>query len=363
LNRAAVWSAALEGGIDVIQQAISKLVQGTDLTEDESMRAMNCIMEGRATQVQIAGFLTALRMKGETIAEITGCARCMREKAERISPAVAYCIDTCGTGGDGADTFNISTASALVAAAGGVHVAKHGNRAVSSRCGSADVLEALGINIQLEPCQVEKCIGTVGIGFLFARNHHKCMRYAATPRSELGIRTIFNILGPLTNPAGAQGQVLGVFDESLTEILAGVLHNLGTEIAMVVHGMDGLDEITTTDATKITEVQKGQISTHYITPEAYGLKRAKKPTWRAGTQRPMPQSSPPSSQGKKARSGISCCSMLPRRYTWAGRPKICMKASTWLPESSIRAGQRKNWLSSVNTPAAWEVQTSRHDTG
>lgn len=260
----------------MIQQAISKLIGKVDLTEEESMHAMNCIMEGQATQAQIAGFLTALRMKGETIAEITGCARCMREKAERIHPAAGYCIDTCGTGGDGADTFNISTASAIVAAAGGVHVAKHGNRAVSSRCGSADVLEALGVNILLEPADVEKCIEQVGIGFLFARNHHKCMKHAATPRNELGIRTIFNILGPLTNPAGAQGQVLGVFDENLTEVLAGVLCNLGTENALVVHGMDGLDEITTTDATKITEVKYSQLSTRYITPEEYGLKRAEK---------------------------------------------------------------------------------------
>ncbi len=241
----------------MMREAIRKLVEGRNLTEQEIMQAMNCIMEGNATQAQIGSFITALRMKGETIDEITGCARVMREKAERIVPQGDYYIDTCGTGGDGANTFNISTAAAIIAAAGGVKVAKHGNRAMSSRSGSADVLEALGINIHLSPEQVGKCIETVNIGFMFAQVFHKSMKYAAGPRKELGVKTVFNILGPLTNPANAKGQVLGVFDRKLVEPMANVLLNLGTERALVVHGMDGLDEISTTCATIVSEVRDG----------------------------------------------------------------------------------------------------------
>jgi anthranilate phosphoribosyltransferase len=184
----------------MLKLAIQKLLKGENLTEQEIMDAMNCIMNGNATQAQIGGFLTALRCKGETVEEITGCARVMREKAENINPEVEYCIDTCGTGGDGANTFNISTAAAIVAAAGGAVVAKHGNRAMSSRSGSADVLEALGVNIVLTPAQVKVCIEEISIGFMFAQSFHKCMKHAAGPRKELGIKTVFNILGPLTNP-------------------------------------------------------------------------------------------------------------------------------------------------------------------
>ncbi|MCL6494970.1 MAG: anthranilate phosphoribosyltransferase, partial [Ignavibacterium sp.] len=210
----------------MLKKLIQKLVEGGSLTEEEAMGAMNCIMDGEATPAQIGSFITALRMKGETIEEITGCAKVMREKADRIAPKVEYYIDTCGTGGDGSNTFNISTAAAFVASAGGVPVAKHGNRSVSSRSGSADVLEALGVNISLTPVQVKKCIEEIGIGFMFAPTFHKSMRHAAGPRRELGIRPIFNILGPLPNPANAKGQVLGVFSPDLTGPIAEVLLNL-----------------------------------------------------------------------------------------------------------------------------------------
>lgn len=260
----------------MLKKAIQKLVEGKNLTEEEIMEAMNCIMDGEATQAQIGSFITALRFKGETIEEITGCAKVMREKAHRIAPEVEYSIDTCGTGGDGSNTFNISTAAAIIASAGGVTVAKHGNRSVSSRSGSADVLEALGVNITLSPEQVKECIEKIGIGFMFAPAFHKSMKYAAGPRRELGIRTIFNILGPLTNPANAKGQVLGVFHHSLTGPIANVLHNLNVERAMVVHGMDGLDEISTTAPTKVCEVRDGEVLDYEINPEKLNLKKASK---------------------------------------------------------------------------------------
>lgn len=228
----------------MLKEAIQKLVEGKNLCEGEIIAALNCIMEGNATPAQIGSFITALRIKGETIEEITGCAKVMREKADRITLEKDYFIDIVGTGGDCSYTFNISTAAAFVTAAGGVTVAKHGNRSVSSKSGSADVLESLGVNINLEPQKVKECIDKIGIGFMFAQTFHKSMKYAAGPRRELGIRTIFNILGPLTNPASAKGQLLGVFSDKLTEPLAHVLHNLGVEKAMVVYGMDGMDEIS-----------------------------------------------------------------------------------------------------------------------
>ena len=256
----------------MITAAINSLVKGQDLTENEVMNVMEIIMSGEATPAQIASFITALRIKGETIQEITGCAKVMRNKAATITPNLDYYIDTCGTGGDGAHTFNISTAAAFIAASGGVPVAKHGNRSVSSRSGSADVLEALGVKIDLQPDQVQKCIEQVGIGFMFAPLFHRSMKYAAGPRKELGIRTIFNILGPLTNPACAKGQILGVYDEKLLEPIASTLVNLGVERAMVVCGNDGLDEITLTGETKVCEIHNGKIGKYSINPETYGLK-------------------------------------------------------------------------------------------
>ncbi len=257
----------------MIVEAIQHLVNGQDLSEQEAAQVMAEIMNGEATPAQIAAFLTALRIKGETIAEITGCARVMREKAHRIHTAHPNVVDTCGTGGDGSHTFNISTIAALVVAAAGVPVAKHGNRSVSSKCGSADLLRALGVNIELSPDRVEACLAEVGIAFLFAPLLHGAMKFAIGPRREIAIRTIFNILGPLTNPAGAQAQLLGVYSAHLTEVLAGVLANLGSHHAFVVHGNDGLDEITLTGETKVTELKEKEIQTYQITPEDFGLQR------------------------------------------------------------------------------------------
>lgn len=260
----------------MVRGAIQKLVEGKNLSEDEIIGALNCIMDGEATQAQIGSFITALRIKGETIEEITGCAKVMRDKAERIVIDKDYFIDIVGTGGDCSYTFNISTAAAFVVAAGGVTVAKHGNRSVSSKSGSADVLESLGINISLEPDKVKECIEKLDIGFMFAQTFHKSMKHAAGPRKELGIRTIFNILGPLTNPAKAKGQVLGVFSEKLTEPLAHVLLNLGVENAMVVYGMDGMDEISLSALTRVSELKNGKVTTYDLNPEDYGMKMVNK---------------------------------------------------------------------------------------
>ncbi len=248
----------------MIKEAIAKAVDKEDLTEAEMMEVMNEVMGGRATPAQIAALITALRMKGETVEEVTGAARIMRQKATRIDARSTVIVDPVGTGGDRMNSFNISTTTAFVVAAAGITVAKHGNRAVSSGCGSADVLEALGVNISAEPEIVEECIQQIGIGFLFAPRLHGAMKYAIEPRREIGIRTIFNMLGPLTNPAGATAQLIGVYDPQLTEMFAGVLKNLGTKRAFVVHGFDGLDEVTVTGQTRVSELKDGLITTYNI---------------------------------------------------------------------------------------------------
>jgi anthranilate phosphoribosyltransferase len=227
-----------------LKQTIEKVVSHYQLSELEAEQVMGRIMDGEATPAQIAALLTALRLKGETVEEITGFARAMRAKMNRITSRLQPLVDIVGTGGDRQFTFNISTTAAFVAAGAGLPIAKHGNRSVSSRCGSADVLEALGVNVMLSPAEVERCLDETGIGFLFAPVFHAAMKHAAVPRREIGIRTAFNLLGPLTNPAGAQVQVLGVYDTNLTGLIACVLRRLGTLRAMVVHGSDGLDEIT-----------------------------------------------------------------------------------------------------------------------
>ncbi len=257
----------------MIKEAIAKAVKGEDLAEEEMSAVMYEVMGGSASPAQIGSFITALRVKGETVAEITGAARVMREKATRIEAPEGNVIDTCGTGGDESMTFNISTAAAFVAAGCGATVAKHGNRSVSSRSGSADVLRALGVNIEAEVSRVEECLAGAGIGFLFAPLLHGAMKYAAPVRREIGIRTIFNILGPLTNPAGAKRQLLGVYDANLTDTLAKVLANLGSEHAFVVRGTDGLDEITLTGETRVTELKNGTVRTYHIKPEDFGLER------------------------------------------------------------------------------------------
>jgi anthranilate phosphoribosyltransferase len=253
----------------MIKEAIDKVVNKIDLREDEMMAAMEEIMEGNATPAQIAALITALRMKGETVEEVTGAARIMRQKATRVNACATTIVDTCGTGGDSCNTFNISTTTAIVVAATGIIVAKHGNRAVSSGCGSADVLEALGVNVSAGQEIVEECIQQIGIGFLFAPKLHGAMKYAIGPRREIGIRTIFNMLGPLTNPAGATAQLLGVYDQKLTEMFAGVLKNVGTKRAFVVHGSDGLDEVTISGETRVAELKDGIIKTYNINPVDY----------------------------------------------------------------------------------------------
>ncbi|MBI4551927.1 MAG: anthranilate phosphoribosyltransferase [Candidatus Latescibacteria bacterium] len=258
----------------MIRSAIEKVVTREDLTEQEAVAVMEMIMAGEATPAQVAGFLTALRMKGETIQEITGFARVMRAKATRVDCRARPLVDTCGTGGDGRNTFNISTVSAFVAAGAGASIAKHGNRSASSRCGSADVLGALGVNIELPPERVAACIDTIGIGFLFAPLLHSSMRFAIGPRREIGIRTVFNMLGPLTNPAGATAQVMGVYAAHLVEPIAHVLNNLGVERAYVVHSEDGLDELTVTAPTRVAEVKEGHVTTFVVSPESLGLSLA-----------------------------------------------------------------------------------------
>jgi anthranilate phosphoribosyltransferase len=271
----------------MLKEAIYKVVTRQDLTEGEMVRAMEVVMGGEATEAQIGAFITALRMKGETVAEITAAAKVMRAKATRIPMGNGLVdldrdeinvdwetiVDTCGTGGDATSTFNVSTTTAFVVAGAGLKVAKHGNRAVSSRCGSADVIEALGINLNLTPQQVAQCIVEVGIGFLFAPQLHGAMRFAIGPRREIGIRTIFNVLGPLTNPAGANVQVLGVYDPNLTEPLAQVLGNLGTKSAFVVYGEGSFDEISIVGPTRVSELKDGKVRTYNIAPEDFGIKR------------------------------------------------------------------------------------------
>jgi anthranilate phosphoribosyltransferase len=266
----------------MIREAIGALVSGRSLTVEEAASVMEEIMEGKATPAQLGAFLTALRIKGETAEEIAGLASVMRAKATRVLIAEPV-LDIVGTGGDGANTFNISTTAAFVAAGAGLKVAKHGNRAASSQCGSADVLEALGVRIELNAEQVQRCIEQVGIGFMFAPAFHPAMKHAAVPRREIGIRTVFNILGPLTNPASARAQVLGVADRMLVEKMALALKGLGCHHALVVHGEDGLDEITINGQTQVYEVKDGSIKIYSISPEDLSLARADLSSLRGGT--------------------------------------------------------------------------------
>lgn len=266
----------------MIREAIEELVAGRSLTMDQASAVMDEIMEGQATQAQLAAFLTALRLKGETPEEIAGMATVMREKALRVEVEGAV-VDTCGTGGDGSGTFNISTAAAFVAAGAGLKVAKHGNRAASGTCGSADVLEALGVKIELGPEAVKQCIDEVGIGFMYAPTFHPAMKYAAPVRRELGIRTVFNILGPLTNPAVARRQLLGVADPSLGEKMARVLQLMGSEHSLVVHGHDGLDELTLGDETSVWELRDGGITSYTVNPGDLGLPRVPLQALQGGT--------------------------------------------------------------------------------
>ena len=256
-----------------IQQAIARLVGGANLTEQEMVEVMNQVMTGEATPIQVGAFLTALRIQGETVEEVTGAARVMREKALHVEAGEGCVLDTCGTGGDGKNTFNISTTVAFVVAAAGITVAKHGNRAVSSGSGSADVLGALGVKIDVPKEMVERCLREAHIGFLFAPAMHGAMKYAAAPRREVGIRTIFNLLGPLTNPARASHQLIGIYDGSLIETVAQVLGNLGSRRAMVVHGEEGLDEISIGGPTAVAEWKDGAVARYTLNPEEFGFEK------------------------------------------------------------------------------------------
>lgn len=261
---------------EVISAALAKLAAAQDLTEEEARAVLLEIMGGRASETQTAAFLSALRVKGETAAEIVGMARAMTELAEKVEVDADVILDTCGTGGDGAQTFNISTAAALVAAGAGATVAKHGNRSATSRCGSADVLEALGVAIDIAPAQVSRCIAETGIGFLFAPRHHLAMRHVAPVRRELGIATTFNLIGPLTNPAGARHQLIGVADARYVDRIAEAVRLMGSARNLIVHSEDGLDEISTTCATEVVEVlaDMGTDVRYRVTPEQFGFERA-----------------------------------------------------------------------------------------
>ena len=255
-----------------IKQAINEVISGHDLSRDDMHQVMQTIMQGEATPAQIGGLLVAIRLKGETVDEITAAAQVMRELAEKVDVDTEHLVDTCGTGGDGANTFNISTTSAFVVAASGAKVAKHGNRSVSSKSGSADVLETAGITLSLTAEQVASCIDEVGIGFMFAPMHHSAMKHAIGPRKELGVRTLFNVLGPLTNPASAPNQVIGVFSKDWLKPLAETLKLLGSQHVLVVHANDGMDEISIAGATEIVELNNNELQTYTVAPEDFGFK-------------------------------------------------------------------------------------------
>ncbi len=267
----------------MLKDYLSQAVAGQNLSREEARGAMQVIMSGQASEVQIAAFLTAMRMKGETSMEVAGFAETMRSHALKVACNSPKLIDTCGTGGDQRGTFNVSTATAFVLAGAGLSVAKHGNRGVSSSCGSADVLNALGVKLELPPKGVAEAIDTIGVGFIFAPRFHQAMKYAVNPRKELGFRTVFNLLGPLTNPAGAHCQLIGVYDPALTTKVAQALAGLGVTRAMVVHSLDGMDEISTAAPTKVAEVYKGEIRSYVIDPKTYGFSVCTQADYQGGT--------------------------------------------------------------------------------
>lgn len=296
----------------MIKDAIAKLAERLPLTEKEAEGVMNEIMEGEATSAQIAAYLMGLRLKGESVEEIAGSVRAMRDRAVRIAVGDPLVVDTCGTGGDGRHTFNISTTAAFVVAGAGLTVAKHGNRSITSKCGSADVLAALGVKIDLSPDHVAECINEVGIGFLFAPLYHGAMKHCAEPRHQMGIRTMLNVLGPLTNPAGATIQVIGVYEPRLTELLGKVLMHLGSQHCFVVHGMDGLDEVTLTERTLVSEAKGGVLSNYVITPEEFGLKRVPPKDLAGGSPQENALITKDVLQGRKgARRDIVCLNAAP----------------------------------------------------
>ena len=321
----------------MIKDAIAKLADRSSLTEQEAESVMLNIMEGMATPVQIAAYLMGLRLKGETIEEIAGSVRAMRAKAVRIAIGDPLVVDTCGTGGDGAHTFNISTTTALVVAGAGLTVAKHGNRSVSSKSGSADVLAALGVKIDLPTERVADCINEVGIGFLFAPLYHGAMKYCAGPRQEMGIRTMLNLLGPLTNPAGATIQVLGVYEGRLTSLLGNVLMRLGSQHCFVAHGMDGLDEITLSAKTQISEAKGGVLSNYLLDPADFGLTLVPAKQLAGGTPQDNAAITRDILQGRKGpKRNIVCLNAAPALV--AGRKAASLQDGFLLAGQAIDSG-------------------------
>lgn len=321
----------------MIKDALAKLADRIDLSAQEAETVMCEIMDGMATPGQIAAYLMGLRQKGETVDEIVGSARAMRSRASRVRVGASIVVDTCGTGGDGANTFNISTTAAFVVAGAGITVAKHGNRSVSSRSGSADVLSALGVKIDLEPNRMVDCIDEVGIGFLFAPHYHSAMKYCAGPRQELGIRTLLNVLGPLTNPAGATHQVLGVYDAQKTEILGRVLMELGSQHCFVIHGMDGLDEITLSDRTKVSEGKGGVVSSYFLAPEEFDLPRVPRKEVAGGLPEDNARIVKEVLQGRKgSKRDIVCLNAAPAMV--AGQKAKTLKDGFRLAQQTIDSG-------------------------
>lgn len=321
----------------MIKHALAKLADRTNLSAQEAEEAMSEIMDGAATPAQIAAYLMGLRQKGETVDEIVGSARAMRSRATRIRVGAPIVVDTCGTGGDGAHTFNISTTAAFVVAGAGITVAKHGNRSISSKSGSADVLTALGVRIDLSPDRVADCIDEVGVGFLFAPLYHGAMKHCAGPRQEMGIRTLLNLLGPLTNPAGATHQVLGVYDAQLTEVLGRVLLQLGSQHCFVLHGMDGLDEITLSDRTKVSEGKSGVVSSFFIAPEEFDLPRVPRREVAGGTPDENARITKDILEGRKGpKRDIVCLNAAPAMV--AGQKARTLKEGFRLAQHVIDSG-------------------------
>jgi anthranilate phosphoribosyltransferase len=321
----------------MIKDAIAKLADRSSLTEQEAESVMLEIMDGAATPAQISAYLMGLRLKGETVGEIAGSVRAMRAQAVRIAVGDPLVVDTCGTGGDGANTFNISTVTALVVAGAGLTVAKHGNRSVSSKSGSADVLSALGVKIDLSPERVADCINEVGIGFLFAPLYHGAMKHCAAPRQEMGIRTMLNLLGPLTNPAGATIQVLGVYESRFTSLLGNVLMHLGSQHCFVVHGMDGLDEITLTAKTQISEAKGGILSNYLLDPEEFGLALVPAKQLAGGTPQENAMITRDILQGRKGpKREIVCLNAAPALL--AGRKVATLQEGLHLAGRAIDSG-------------------------
>jgi len=321
----------------MIRDALTKLADRTSLSAQEAEEVMSEIMDGAATPAQIAAYLMGLRQKGETVEEIAGSARAMRARATRIRVGAQVVVDTCGTGGDGAHTFNISTTAAFVVAGAGITVAKHGNRSISSKSGSADVLSALGVKIDLTPDRVADCIDEVGVGFLFAPLFHGAMKHCAGPRQEMGIRTLLNVLGPLTNPAGATHQVLGVYDAALTDVLGQVLLQLGSQHCFVLHGMDGLDEITLSDRTKVSEGKGGVVSSYFITPEEFGLSRMARKEYLGGVPEENARITREILQGRKSpKRDIVCLNAAAAMV--AGQKAKTLQEGCRLAERTIDSG-------------------------